>query len=106
MEDQIKKIFNGATVSEVVVDAEFGNVTATVNGKHNVDCGFVEDFGASIEVAPVSAAVIFINVDEMGKASTHATEDAALDEARRVPKSWRFIARPTTDAELVRLSAK
>ncbi|WP_166895690.1 hypothetical protein [Massilia sp. CCM 8734] len=47
MKKQIEKMFNGATVSDVVVDPEFGNVTATVNGKKNVDCGFAEDFDAA-----------------------------------------------------------
>ena len=41
---QISKMFNGATVTDVQVDSEFGNVTATVNGKKNVDCGFIEDY--------------------------------------------------------------
>lgn len=43
----ISAIFRGASVENVVVDAEFGNVTATVNGLENVDCGFVEDFSAN-----------------------------------------------------------
>jgi len=41
---KISKLFNGAVVSDVVIDIEFGNVTATVNGRSNVDCGFIEDF--------------------------------------------------------------
>lgn len=36
--------FNGASVSDVRIDAEFGNVTATVNGLKNIDAGFVEDY--------------------------------------------------------------
>jgi molybdopterin-binding protein len=44
MKEQIEKMFKGAAVSDVAIDTEFGNVTATVNGKKNVDCGFIEDF--------------------------------------------------------------
>ena len=46
--EQIAKIFNGATVTDVKVDSEFGNVTATVNGKINVDCGFIEDYNDQV----------------------------------------------------------
>lgn len=42
--EQVSKIFNGAIVSDVRVDLEFGNVTATVNGMRNVDAGFIEQF--------------------------------------------------------------
>jgi hypothetical protein len=44
MERQISNKFNGAKVGDVVVDKEFGNVTATVNGKKNTCCGFIEDY--------------------------------------------------------------
>lgn len=44
LSQMISKLFNGAVVTEVYVDAEFGNVTATVAGRKNVDCGFIEDF--------------------------------------------------------------
>lgn len=44
LEQKISKLFNGAVVTDVQVDPEFGNVTATVNGRKNVDCGFIEDF--------------------------------------------------------------
>ncbi len=42
--DLISKKFNGASVAKVVIDDEFGNVTATVDGKVFTDCGFIEDF--------------------------------------------------------------
>lgn len=44
MESKISKIFKGATVENIIIDDEFGNVTATVNGKKNTDCGFTEDY--------------------------------------------------------------
>jgi len=44
IELQISKAFNGANVSNVVVDEEFGNVTATVDNIKNIDCGFIEDY--------------------------------------------------------------
>lgn len=42
--DYISKKFNGASVAKVVIDDEFGNVTATVDGNAFTDCGFIEDF--------------------------------------------------------------
>jgi len=44
LEKQISYIWHGAKVENVVIDEEFGNVTATVNGKTNTDCGFLEDY--------------------------------------------------------------
>lgn len=44
LEIKIAKRFNGAKVEGVIIDEEFGNVTATVNGKTNTDCGFTEDY--------------------------------------------------------------
>lgn len=44
LEQKISKLFNGAVVTDGHIDEEFGNVTATVNGRKNVDCGFIEDF--------------------------------------------------------------
>jgi len=44
LEQEIAITFNGATVRDVVVDEEFGNVTATVDDRNNVECGFIEDF--------------------------------------------------------------
>ena len=44
MELQISKIWNSAKVENVIIDDEFGNVTATINGKKNIDCGFIEDY--------------------------------------------------------------
>lgn len=44
LEQKISKLFNSAVVTDAQVDIEFGNVTATVDGKKNVDCGFIEDF--------------------------------------------------------------
>ncbi|MBC5852138.1 hypothetical protein [Vibrio metschnikovii] len=41
--DYISKKFNGASVAKVIID-EFGNVTATVDGKTFTDCGFIEEF--------------------------------------------------------------
>ena len=43
----ISAMFRGASVENVVVDAEFGNVTSTVNGLKNVDCGFIEDYSVT-----------------------------------------------------------
>jgi len=40
----ISDSFNGAKVEDVVIDSEFGNVTATVNDQKGVDCGFIEDY--------------------------------------------------------------
>ncbi|MCX8796137.1 hypothetical protein [Vibrio parahaemolyticus] len=42
--DYISKKFNGASVSNVIIDDEFGNITATVDGKTFTDCGFIEEF--------------------------------------------------------------
>lgn len=44
LEQKVSKRFNGAKVENIIIDEEFGNVTATVNGKKNIDCGFVEDY--------------------------------------------------------------
>lgn len=44
LEKKVSKRFNGAKVENVIIDEEFGNVTATVNGMKNVDCGFIEDY--------------------------------------------------------------
>jgi len=41
---KISKLFNGARVSNITIDEEFGNVTATINGIQNVDCGWIEDY--------------------------------------------------------------
>jgi hypothetical protein len=43
-QEQISKKFNGAKVSDVVIDDEFGNITAIVNDERGVDCGFIEDY--------------------------------------------------------------
>ena len=42
--EQISIRFNDADVSDVVIDSEFGNVTATVGEQKGVDCGFVETY--------------------------------------------------------------
>ncbi len=42
--EKISKRFCCAKVSDVTIDEEFGNVTATVNGVKNVDAGFIEDY--------------------------------------------------------------
>lgn len=43
---KISEIFHTTpeSVADVFIDEEFGNVTATVDGKTNVDCGFIEEF--------------------------------------------------------------
>lgn len=43
----ISKRFNGQTVSDVIVDDEHGNVSATVDGKKGIDAGFIEDYESS-----------------------------------------------------------
>lgn len=40
----IAKQWNGARIGEVTIDNEFGNVTATIDGKTNMECGFIEDY--------------------------------------------------------------
>lgn len=40
----IKKKFRTDDVGRIVIDDEFGNVTATVRGIPFTDCGFVEDY--------------------------------------------------------------
>lgn len=40
----ISVTFHSAKVSNVVIDDEFGNVTATVDGVTYVDCGYIEDY--------------------------------------------------------------
>ena len=45
--NQIRKMFrckNASEVSNVVVDDVFGNVTATVRGRKNIACGFIEEY--------------------------------------------------------------
>ena len=42
--EKISKRFCGAKVSNVKIDEEFGNVTATINGVKNVDAGFIEEY--------------------------------------------------------------
>lgn len=42
--NQISWRFNGSIVTDPIIDLEFGNVTATVDGRTNTDCGFIEDF--------------------------------------------------------------
>ena len=44
LESKIRIRFNNAEVKDVCIDDEFGNVTATVNGHVNTDCGFIEDY--------------------------------------------------------------
>ena len=44
LEKQISHIWHNAKVENVVIDEEFGNVTATVNGMTYTDCGFLEDY--------------------------------------------------------------
>lgn len=44
LEQKISKRFKGEKVEDIIIDDEFGNVTATVNGVKNTDCGFIEDY--------------------------------------------------------------
>lgn len=44
LEQSISSRFNNSTVTDVSVDEEFGNVTATVDEVSNVDCGFIEEY--------------------------------------------------------------
>lgn len=46
---QISKIYKGGCVTNVVIDEELGNVVATINGKKNIDCGWVEDYTSWID---------------------------------------------------------
>lgn len=41
---RLSSSFNGRHVTNVIIDDEFANVTATVDGVSNVDCGFLEDY--------------------------------------------------------------
>jgi len=43
----ISKAWNNAIVEDIIIDDEFGNVTATINGNKNIDCGFIEDYNFS-----------------------------------------------------------
>jgi len=44
LEQKISKVFNGAGVTDVIIDDEFNCVTATVDGRTNTDCGWLEDY--------------------------------------------------------------
>lgn len=44
IETEISLRFNGSAVKDVLIDGEFGNVTATIDGAKNIDCGFIEDY--------------------------------------------------------------
>ena len=45
LETQIKASWIGREVSNVVIDSEFGTITATVRGLgKNINCGYVEDY--------------------------------------------------------------
>jgi len=44
LEKQISDIWHGAKVENVVIDEEFGCVTATVSGRTYTDCGWIEDY--------------------------------------------------------------
>lgn len=42
--NKISEMYNGANVSNVVIDDEYGNVTATIEGLGNfIDCGLITD---------------------------------------------------------------
>lgn len=41
---QISEAWHNAKVENVLVDSEFGNVTATINGNKNIDCGYITDY--------------------------------------------------------------
>ena len=44
LKKQISHIWHNAKVENVVIDEEFENVTATINGMKNIACGFLEDY--------------------------------------------------------------
>jgi hypothetical protein len=44
IQQMISKVWNGAKVENVIIDKEFDAVTATINGKINIDCGWLEDY--------------------------------------------------------------
>ena len=45
LHDKISKAYNNRKVSYVVIDEEFGNITADIEGiGRRIDCGFVEDY--------------------------------------------------------------
>lgn len=46
----ISKDWNNAKVENVVVDSEFGCISATVNGRKNCDCGFIETYEKRINL--------------------------------------------------------
>ena len=46
---KISQAWNGATVTDVSIDTEFGGVTATVDGSTCVSCGFIEDYGYAFQ---------------------------------------------------------
>ena len=48
LKEKISKKFKGAKIKDIIIDNEFGNVTATVNGIKNTDCGFIEDYEGDI----------------------------------------------------------
>jgi hypothetical protein len=49
MEKEISIIFNGSEVVNVIIDSEFGCVTATVDGVKNVNCGYIEDYKSQVK---------------------------------------------------------
>lgn len=44
LKEAISRAWNNAIVEDIIIDDEFGNVTATINGNKNIDCGFIEDY--------------------------------------------------------------
>ena len=55
IENKIKSQWNTESVSNVVIDVEFGNVTATIDGTTFCDCGWIEDYSLSNELYNIYA---------------------------------------------------
>ena len=44
IKNKISEMYNGAKVSNLVIDEEFGNITANIEGLGNyIDCGRIDD---------------------------------------------------------------
>lgn len=54
IEKATRYTFNNASVETVFIDEEFGCVTATVDGRKNTDCGFIEDIEKTIQKLDLS----------------------------------------------------
>ncbi len=74
LSEQISKKFNGAKVSNVKVDDEFGNVTATVDGKTGIDAGFIEDYKTKNNTSAASKEGVSLepNINEVERDDEHS----------------------------------